>query len=226
MRECDWHRAFRVAQHRDRNCVSLTYIGRTRRARRIGVTVSFDNGAHGRHTRENYYRLTERPPPPSPPSAGGPRSPPPSLTTHRSPRPAVPRLTSRRLAASFRVATWRHLPTARARPTSSHRELTLLRRRRSTLPLGACPPVPSIMNRGGENFVALVGATCHEGENDRKVRTDTFLLSRHFAPLHVIEWISRDLAPLVAGLSYYEPLFVLRLNNVLSIITAIIMLEI
>lgn len=28
------------------------------------------------------------------------------------------------------VATWRHLPTARARPTSSHRELTLPPRRR------------------------------------------------------------------------------------------------
>lgn len=43
-------RAFRVAQRRDRNCVSLTYIGRAAcRARcgaRIGVTVSFDNGAH------------------------------------------------------------------------------------------------------------------------------------------------------------------------------------
>ncbi|XP_032675766.1 retinoic acid receptor RXR-alpha-B isoform X2 [Odontomachus brunneus] len=32
-----------------------------------------------------------------------------------------------------RVATWRHLPTARARPTSSRIELTLLHRRHSTL---------------------------------------------------------------------------------------------
>lgn len=39
---------FRVAQHRDRNCVSLTYIRGAARGgrRRIGVTMSFDNGAH------------------------------------------------------------------------------------------------------------------------------------------------------------------------------------
>jgi len=72
---------------------------------RIGVTVSFDNGAHGR-TRENYYRLTESP-------------------LVAAPHRAAPR----------RFATWRHLSTARARPTSSFRELTLPRRRRSTLPV-------------------------------------------------------------------------------------------
>ncbi|EFN62305.1 hypothetical protein EAG_11960 [Camponotus floridanus] len=65
-------------------------------------------------------------------------------------------------AVPCHVATWRHLPTARARPTSSHRELTLpprrRRRRRRATPMrdGTSQPLssPSTMNRG-ESFSLL-----------------------------------------------------------------------
>jgi len=150
--------------------VSLTYIGTAWRgaegtwvhhARRIGVTVSFDNGVHGPHTRENYYRLTELPL---------------SLSlslslslTHPS-SCSVPRRTSRclsilpspRLAPSHRVASRRDVATPAVRSCAPYLKSSRINPPASS-PFNPPPvrtAVPSIMNRSGENFVDLDTATC------------------------------------------------------------------